>query len=108
MRLLKTEEDYAKFYEAFGKNLKLSIHEDCHNKAKLADFFRYYSTKSSDEMTSLKYYVTRMKEGQKDIYYITGENKKAVENSPFLECSRRKIMKCFSWSMSSMNMLWDN
>merc|ERR1712156_852982 len=66
------KDNYKKFYEQFGKNLKLGIHEDSVNRKKISDLLRYYSS-SGDDMTSLKDYVGRMKENQTSIYYITGE-----------------------------------
>ena len=71
--LSENKEDYKKFYEQFSKNLKLGIHEDHTNRKKLAEFLRYHTSSSGDEMVSLKEYVGRMKENQKSIYYITGK-----------------------------------
>jgi len=88
--LAEDKENYKKFYEQFGKNVKLGIHEDSTNRKKLSDFLRYYSSQSGDEYTSLKDYVSRMKENQKDIYYITGESKEAVQNCAFVERVKKR------------------
>ncbi|TPP43515.1 Hsp90 family protein [Leishmania donovani] len=86
----ENKEDYKQFYEQFGKNIKLGIHEDTANRKKLMELLRFYSTESGEEMTTLKDYVTRMKAEQKSIYYITGDSKKKLESSPFIEQARRR------------------
>merc|ERR1711879_591139 len=88
--IAENEEDYKKFYEAFSKSLKLGIHEDNKNRKKLCELLRYYSSTSGDSMTSLKDYVERMKETQEHVFYITGENKAVVENSPFMEVFKKR------------------
>merc|ERR1712073_70389 len=88
--IAEKKDDYKKFYEQFGKCMKLGVHEDSTNRTKVAELLRFHTSKSGDERISLKEYVDRMKEGQNDIYYITGESITAVSSSPFLEALRKK------------------
>jgi len=91
--IAEDKDNFKKFYEQFGKNVKLGIHEDSTNRKKLADMLRYYSSQSGDELTSLKDYVSRMKENQKSIYYITGECRDVVQNSAFVERVKKRGME---------------
>merc|ERR1711994_941853 len=88
--ICEDKDNFKKFYEQFGKNLKLGIHEDSVNRKKISDLLRYYSSASADDMTSLQDYVARMKENQKSIYYITGETRDQVENSAFVERVKKR------------------
>merc|ERR1712012_786060 len=87
--IAEDKDNYKKFYEQFGKNIKLGIHADTANRNKVAELLRYHSSATGDEQTSFKDYVSRMKENQKDIYYITGESKEIVAKSAFVE----KVLK---------------
>lgn len=88
--LTEDKDNYKKFYEQFSKNIKLGIHEDSTNRSKLSDLLRYHTSASGDEACSLKDYVGRMKENQKHIYFITGENKEQVANSSFVERVKKR------------------
>merc|ERR1719183_2414229 len=86
-------ENYLKFWKEFNKAIKLGLYEDSSNRTKLAKLLRFQTSKSGDNYTSLEKYISRMKKGQKNIYYISGETKEAVEKSPFLERLRKKDLE---------------
>jgi len=88
--LIEDKDSWKKFYEQFGKNIKLGIHEDSTNRKKLSGFLRFHTSASGDDMSGLGDYVSRMKENQKDIYYITGENKEIVTQSSFVERLKKR------------------
>merc|ERR1711964_948063 len=92
--IAENKEDYIKFYEQFAKNLKLGVHEDSASRDKVVELLRFQSTKSGDELISLKEYVSRMKENQKEIFYITGSSKQECLASPFIEQLKKKGLEC--------------
>ncbi|KAH7847391.1 hypothetical protein Vadar_025548 [Vaccinium darrowii] len=81
---------YTTFSNEFGKSIKLGIIEDAANRNRLAKLLRFESTRSDGKLTSLDQYISRMKSGQKDIFYITGTSKEQLEKSPFLERLTKK------------------
>lgn len=79
------KERYEEFFNEFGQALKAGIPTDFENKERLAALLRYKTTKSGDKYVSLDEYIENMKEDQKEIYYLTGENITSLMNSPLLE-----------------------
>lgn len=88
--IAEDKDNFKKFYEQFSKNLKLGIHEDTANRKKVSELLRFHTSASGDEQCSLKEYVSRMKENQKHIYYITGESRDTVANSAFVERVKKR------------------
>jgi molecular chaperone HtpG len=84
------KEKYESFYQEFGAVLKEGIHSDHDKREKIAALARYKTTRSQDKWVSLDEYITNMQPGQKDIYYITGDNLSALANSPHLEKLKEK------------------
>ncbi|KAL6009614.1 hypothetical protein ACLOJK_000042 [Asimina triloba] len=83
--LSKNKEDYDKFWENFGKHLKLGCIEDHQNHKRIAPLLRFFSSQSDQELISLDEYIENMKPEQKDIYYIAADNLLGARNAPFLE-----------------------
>ena len=90
--LTKKKDKYLEFYEQFGRLLKEGAYQDFENRDTLLELLKFKSSKT-DDYTSLAEYVDRMKEDQKSIYYITGENEESLRNSPLLEMYNGKDME---------------
>jgi molecular chaperone HtpG len=87
--------NYADFWKNFGPLIKEGVHSDYENKDKLVELLRFQSSMSGtkDDLVSLKQYVSRMREGQKHIYFISGESRDIVEKNPNLEVFRDKSIE---------------
>jgi len=86
----KDEEQYLKFWEQFGRAMKEGLTSDFDNKERLLPLMLFQSSNDPEKLTTLAGYKSRMKEGQNEIYYLTGESRTAVENSPHLESFKAK------------------
>ena len=83
------KEKYAEFYGEYGRLIKEGVYQDFEHKDALTELLRFKSTKD-DGLVSLREYVDRMREDQKSIYYITGQNQVSLKNSPLLEMYQKK------------------
>jgi molecular chaperone HtpG len=89
---MRTEEadNYLKFWKEFGRAIKEGVSADYENKDRLLELLLFQSSHHAEELTTLKDYVSRMKEGQQEIFYLTGESRTQVESSPHLEAFKEK------------------
>src|SRR5215210_6757804 len=86
----KDEDTYLKFWKEFGRAIKEGVSSDYENKERLLELLQFQSSNDPEKLTTLKDYVARMKEDQKEIFYLPGESREQVENSPHLEAFREK------------------
>jgi molecular chaperone HtpG len=89
LKKMETEK-YETFFKEFGVVLKAGIPTDPENKEKISELLRFETTKSDGKLISLSEYVDSMKDDQKDIFYLTGENINTLKNSPYLEALNEK------------------
>ena len=83
------KDKYAEFYGEYGRLIKEGVYQDFEHKDALTELLRFKSTKD-EGLVSLREYVERMREDQKSIYYITGQNQVSLKNSPLLEMYQKK------------------
>ncbi len=86
----KDYDNYLKFWGQFGRALKEDVSSDYENKERVLSLLLFQSSADPEKLTTLKGYVERMKEGQEEVYYLTGESRAVVENSPHLEAFKEK------------------
>jgi molecular chaperone HtpG len=86
----KEFDTYLKFWAEFGRAIKEGVSSDYENKERLLELLIFESSNDPEKLTTLKDYVARMKEGQNEIYYLPGESRSQVENSPHLESIKEK------------------
>jgi molecular chaperone HtpG len=86
----KEPDEYLKFWKEFGRAIKEGVSSDYENKERLLELLVFQSSNDPEKLTTLREYVSRMKEDQKEIFYLPGESREQVENSPHLEAFKEK------------------